>query len=82
MNTDPLLTVLQRAATDPEYRRELKANPALALSQAGVEVEADAGYEQASPGLEAKTNLRAGQAPGPYPPDSSGRPTGMPICFG
>ena len=42
---DPLMDVLQRATTDPEYREALKADPAKVFAEAGVEVPEGVSYE-------------------------------------
>ncbi|MFX1411598.1 MAG: NHLP leader peptide family RiPP precursor [Promethearchaeota archaeon] len=43
--TDPLMSALQRATTDPEYRAALKADPAGVLAEAGVDVPAGITYQ-------------------------------------
>jgi hypothetical protein len=42
---DPLMDVLQRATTDPDFREALKANPAKVLAEAGVQVPEGIDYE-------------------------------------
>ena len=42
---DPLMDVLQRATTDPDFREALKANPAKILAEAGIQVPEGIDYE-------------------------------------
>jgi hypothetical protein len=42
---DPLMDVLQRATTDPDFREALKANPAKVLAEAGVQIPEGLDYE-------------------------------------
>jgi hypothetical protein len=42
---DPLMDVLQRATTDPDFRAALKSDPAKVLAGAGVKVPEGVNYE-------------------------------------